>query len=116
MCHVLVIEDDWLIADHIISLIEQAGATSYDQADCETDAVDAAGARTPDMIVSDVKLREGTGPLAVQRIIAVHGNIPVMFITGPPEACVPCDPPAAILDKPISESSVIETFRRLAPH
>ncbi|MDQ0838968.1 response regulator [Sphingomonas sp. ZB1N12] len=116
MCHVLVIEDDWLIADHIISLIEQAGATSYDQADCETDAVFAAGARIPDMIVSDVRLREGTGPLAVQRIIAAHGNIPVMFITGTPEACVPCDPPAEVLDKPIMESAVLETFRRLAPH
>jgi CheY-like chemotaxis protein len=116
MCHVLVIEDDWLIADHIISLIQQAGATSYDQADCEADAVVAAGAHIPDMIVSDVRLREGTGPLAVQRIIAAHGNIPVMFITGTPEACVPCDPPAEVLDKPIMEAVVLETFRRLAPH
>ncbi len=115
MCHVLVIEDDWLIADHIISLIEQAGATSYDQADCETDAVFAAGARIPDMIVSDVRLREGTGPLAVQRIIAAHGDIPVMFITGTPEACEPCAPPIVILNKPIIESAVIDAFRTLAP-
>jgi hypothetical protein len=29
---------------------------------------------------------------------------------------VPCDPPAEVLDKPIMESAVLETFRRLAPH
>jgi len=115
MCHVLVIEDDWLIADHIISLIEQAGATSYDQADSETDAVVAANAHVPDMIVSDVRLREGTGPLAVRRIIATYGEIPVMFITGTPEACEPCEQPAVILNKPILESAVIDAFRKLAP-
>ena len=115
MCHVLVIEDDWLIADHIMSVIERAGATSIAQADTETAAVDAAREHCPQMIVSDVRLHEGTGPLAVQRIIAAHGNIPVMFITGTPDACVPCDPPAVILTKPINEASVIDAFRSLAP-
>ncbi|PZO76988.1 MAG: response regulator [Sphingomonas taxi] len=115
MCHVLVIEDDWLIADHIMSVIERAGATSIAQADSETAAVDAAGTHCPQMIVSDVRLHEGTGPLAVQRIIAAHGNIPVMFITGTPEACIPCDPPAVILTKPIDETAVMATFRSLAP-
>ncbi len=115
MCHVLVIEDDWLIADHIMSIIERAGATSIAQADTETSAVDAADAQCPQMIVSDVRLHEGTGPLAVQRILAAHGNIPVMFITATPEACIPCDPPSVILTKPINEAAVIDMFRSLAP-
>lgn len=115
MCHVLVIEDDWLIADHIMSVIERAGATSIAQADTETGAMESAGAHRPQMIVSDVRLHEGTGPLAVQRIIAAHGDIPVMFITGTPEACVPCDPPGVVLTKPIDETVVIDTFRSLAP-
>lgn len=116
MCHVLVIEDDFLIADHIVSLAEAAGATSVVQADTEEGAIAAARDRRPEMILSDVKLACGTGPLAVQAILAEHGAIPVIFITGTPEACEPCPSPSVILEKPIVDWSVMDTFRRLAPH
>ena len=116
MCHVLVIEDDWLIADHIVRLAEDAGATSVAQADTQASAVDAARQRRPAMILSDVKLLAGTGPLAVQTILAELGEIPVIFITGTPEACEPCAPPGVVLGKPIIDRDVRDAFRRLAPH
>jgi DNA-binding NtrC family response regulator len=115
MCHVLVIEDDWLIAEHIIMLAREAGATSIDQADNQQDAIIAARDHKPEMILSDVRLTSGTGPLAVQAIIAEHGDIPVIFITGTPEDCAPCAPPGVILGKPIIEHALKDTFRRLAP-
>ncbi len=37
--HVLIIEDDWLISDHIAQLVETAGAVSIDTADTEDEAV-----------------------------------------------------------------------------
>jgi DNA-binding NtrC family response regulator len=115
MCHVLIIEDEWLIAEHLSYLAEEAGATSTSIASTEDGAVAAAYERTPDMILSDVKLLAGTGPGAVQTIMSTIGRIPVIFITGTPDACQPCEPPAVILLKPIDAARVIETFRRLAP-
>ena len=82
MCHVLVIEDDFLIADHIIQLIARAGGTSFDQAASQDEAIDAARLRPPSIIMSDVNLSAGTGPAAVEAIILEHGPTPVIFVTG----------------------------------
>jgi CheY-like chemotaxis protein len=70
MCHVLITEDDWLIADHIEHLARDAGATSVMIVDSETNAVAAANGHCPGIILSDVSLRTGTGPLAGQTIQA----------------------------------------------
>jgi CheY-like chemotaxis protein len=115
MCHVLVIEDDFLIADYIVQLVENAGATSVAQAVTQQEAIDQARQHRPEVIMSDVKLIEGTGPLAVQAIHAELGPIPVIFVTGTPEACEPCDAPAVVLTKPINEREVVHHFRQLAP-
>ncbi len=114
MCHALLIEDEWLIADHLASLIEEAGATSIDQVDSEQDAITAARLRTPEVIVSDVRLRKGTGPSAVMQIIAEHGQIPVIFVTGTPEECRPCAPPGVVLNKPVDDATMIARFREMA--
>ena len=111
MCHVLVIEDDFLIADHIIQLIESAGGTSFDQAATQDEAIQAARAMPPSIIMSDVNLSIGTGPAAVRAIIAEHGPTPVIFMTGSPDACRLCNPSAIILQKPINERVLIDTFR-----
>jgi DNA-binding NtrC family response regulator len=115
MCHVLVIEDDFLIADHIIQLIEAAGATSIAQAGSEDEAIAEARRRPPAFIMSDVALTTGTGPAAVRAIIAEHGATPVIFVTGTPAACHPCGLSMEILEKPIDERKLMDTFLRLAP-
>ena len=69
MCHVLVIEDEPMIAMLIQDVLEEAGATSFAFAATEHDAVALAAAQAPAVIASDVHLLEGTGPAAVQRKI-----------------------------------------------
>lgn len=115
MCHVLVIEDDFLIADHIIQLIERAGGTSFDQAASQDEAIDAARLRPPSIIMSDVNLSAGTGPAAVEAIILEHGPTPVIFVTGTREACHVSRPSMVVLDKPINEQALIAAFQSLAP-
>ena len=115
MCHVLVIEDDWLIAEHIEMIARESGASSVDRAETEQEAIDAALANPPAVILSDVKLAEGTGPNAVWTIREQLGPCPVIFITGTPEACEPCDYAHAILDKPLQPHSIIDAFRAVAP-
>lgn len=115
MCHVLIIEDEWLIAEYLTCLAEEAGATSVATACTESEAVQAAHDRIPGIILSDVNLLAGTGPHAVQTIVSELGAIPVIFITATPGACQPCEPPSVILQKPVDAARLMETFRRLAP-
>jgi CheY-like chemotaxis protein len=85
MLHVLIIEDETLVAMDLEAMLEMEGATSFSFAHTEDGAVDAALARIPDLITSDVRLVHGTGPGAVTSIIKRHGSIPVMFITATPD-------------------------------
>lgn len=115
MCHVLVIEDEWMIAEYVADVVRDAGATSIATADTQRAAVEAARQCPPGIILSDVNLLEGTGPRAVQTIIAELGPVPVIFITATPQDCAPCEPPAVVLAKPVTVNGLTETFRRLAP-
>lgn len=113
MCHVLIIEDDPLIAMNIQALLEDEGATSFDFAVSQEEAVAAALARRPELITSDVKLTQGTGPAAVQEIYRQLGELPVIFISGTPDDCQPCNPPGIILSKPFREEALKAAFHRM---
>ncbi|WP_242121989.1 response regulator [Sphingomonas lacusdianchii] len=113
MCHVLVIEDEWLLAEYISDIAERAGGTSFDTVATEAEAIEAARAHKPDIILSDVILAKGRGPRAVQAIFARCGEVPVIFITGTPADCHPCNPPGVVFGKPIDERRVIAAFRDL---
>ena len=114
MCHVLIIEDEPLLAFDLQDMLSTAGATSFAFAETEDEAVTEARTRRPDVITSDVMLREGTGPCAVQTILSELGPVPVIYITATPERCEPCAPDAPILAKPISEAVVSQVFRTVA--
>jgi CheY-like chemotaxis protein len=114
MCHVLIIEDEPFVAMALQLLLRDAGATSIDFADSKDDAVEAARARRPSVITSDVRLRVGRGPDAVRCILAEHGLIPVIYITASPEECHECDPDY-VFSKPMNEAKIEAVFRRIKP-
>ena len=113
MCHVLIIEDEPLIAMDLEQILQNEGATSFAFAASEDQAVAAAMERRPDVITSDVKLDVGTGPHAIKTIHTRLGVIPVIFITGTPAECEPCEPPGVVLSKPVNARAVISAFHRL---
>jgi DNA-binding response OmpR family regulator len=115
MCHVLIIEDDWLIADHIAHRALAAGAVSIDMAESEEDAVACALAHPPAVIISDVHLGAGTGPGAVARIVATLGELPVIFVTGEPRAFRPAAPAMHVLHKPVDDRTLDATLRAVIP-
>lgn len=61
MCHVLIIEDVRLIANHIAQLVEAAGVSLIDMADSEDDAFARTSLRAPEVILSDASLGTGGG-------------------------------------------------------
>lgn len=80
------------------------------------ETVTAARAHTPDVIRSDVDLkRGGTGRHAVEAICRAAGAIPVIYITGTPEDCHPCEAAVAIVGKPIQPAEVLRAFERAYP-
>lgn len=115
MCHVLIIEDEPFIAMILQDLLEQEGATSVSVAVTEHEAIASALACPPAVITSDVKLIEGTGPRAVQKIHEKLGEVPVIFVTATPDDCRPCNPPGVILPKPINQRALVSAFHDLAP-
>jgi len=113
VCHVLIIEDELLVAMDVENLLADNGATSFAFAETEGDAVAAALVNRPGLIVSDVSLKQGTGPAAVQTIHALVGDVPVIFITATPGACVPCNPPGRVFEKPMHRASIARAFREM---
>lgn len=113
MCHVLIIEDEPLIAWAIETLLTDHGATSIEIADTEAGAVAAASRKCPDVITSDVTLRDGTGPAAVETIRKTIGPAPVIYITANPTACPPPGGRDWIFAKPMDDSAIARTFRAL---
>ena len=110
MCHVLIIEDEAIIAADIEGLLSAHGATSFSFAQTEIQAVEEAHRRRPEFITADVNLELGTGPKAVARIEGELGPIPTIFITASPEQCIPCEPPHRVHTKPINEALLITAF------
>ena len=87
MCHVLIIEDEPLIAMSIEAALEDEGVDSIHIAATEDQAIKLARSRKPNLITSDVKLAKGSGPAAVAQILRDIGPVPVIFITATPEDC-----------------------------
>jgi CheY-like chemotaxis protein len=110
MCHVLIIEDEWLIAELISHHLESLGATSFDYAMTQSEAVALAIAHVPQVITSDVKLIEGTGPLAIKVIHQEVGPVPIIYITATPDECEPCEHSVAILSKPLTGGVLADAF------
>ncbi|MES2498113.1 MAG: response regulator [Pseudomonadota bacterium] len=99
--HVLIIEDEPLVASDLECFLSELGADSCDLVQTERDAVAAALDRAPDLITADCALREGSGTSAVSSIRQSLGPIPVVFITGHPNRCGTADAMTHTVVKPI---------------
>jgi CheY-like chemotaxis protein len=115
MCHVLIIEDEPLIALAIQGVVEDNGATSTDIVDTQDQAVISAARRRPGVITSDHTLRSGTGPAAVAAIRGASGPIPVIYIAAMPHQCPPPGPDVRVFGKPMNHEAVGEAFREFCP-
>lgn len=103
MQHVLIIEDQPLIANTLADIVRFAGATSVDVADTAQHAVEFAGRRVPDIIISNVDLGPGGhGPSAVATIQDRYGPVPAIFVTGHADDAKARACASAILNKPVS--------------
>ena len=111
LCHVLIIEDEAMIALDLEWLLEGEGASSFSFAASQDEAVTAARSRRPDIITADVSLVEGTRPAAVVAIREAMGAIPVLYISATAKNCCEEDRLTRVLPKPLNRSAVTCAFR-----
>jgi DNA-binding response OmpR family regulator len=109
--HALIIEDDELIAMGIEEVLRECGFTSFRVAVSLNEALVAAREECPQLITADVELRPGSGIDAVQTICS-ENVIPVVFITGRPDAVRSQMPDHFVLAKPFRVGEVKAAVER----
>ena len=106
---ILIIEDEAIIAMDIEGIISEMGHSSVGNARTHEAAVEIVGNETPDLILADIQLADNSsGVDAVNEILSIHKDIPVIFITAFPERLLTGErpEPAFLISKPYSEDQV----------
>lgn len=103
--HVLIIEDEPLIAMSIEDALRACGCKSFQFATNFEKAVEAAKLQCPDLITADVKLAPGCG---IDAVTAICSNvpIPVIFITSSGSEVEARRPGSIIIAKPFDEGRI----------
>jgi CheY-like chemotaxis protein len=107
---IVLVENDAAIAPLIAETLETMGHEVCAITSTETDAVTAAARFLPDLLIVDVKLDEGSGPTAVERIL-LNRPVPYIFMSGAPLMGLPLDSPTIALRKPFQDHDLARVIR-----
>lgn len=109
--HVLVVEDDSILALSIETTLEDAGAKSVTLVSSTTQALEALRRQKPDVIILDVHLADRDDGWAIAELVDTIGPNPpkIIFSTGSPEDIPPqIAEMGAVLTKPYAPEQLIE--------
>ncbi len=110
--HVLVVEDDHVLAVTLASVLEHEGATIAGACGSHRTAMDIIANRLPSLALLDVNIIGGTSFELAQWLGEHH--VPFAFITGEPLVCIPAGlAHLGYLSKPASGLDVRALARRL---
>ncbi len=106
--NVLIIEDEPLIAIDLSELVKKLGHHITSVARTHREAVVAAAAKRPGLILADIQLADGSSGLNAVNEILTAFDAPVVFITAYPERLLTGDrpEPAFVITKPFDEGMV----------
>ena len=103
--HALIIEDELLVGMALQSMLADLGFRSFAFASTDWQALDQARICCPDLVTVDVGLLNGSGPDAIDAVLRDCGPLPVIFITGSPEAVIG-RAGAVVLEKPVAPAEL----------
>lgn len=107
---VLVLEDDYNLADDAARTLEEAGARVIGPFSDADEAVRAAQERKPSCALVDINL--GGGPSFAAANALVSGGVPIIFVTGYDADVIPPQfQDAPRLLKPIEPYRIVEAVR-----
>jgi CheY-like chemotaxis protein len=111
---VLVIEDEPVVAMSIAHILTHMGHEVCGIAHTQREALARARASMPNLILADVRLRDGDNGIAAVRAITRHQAIPVIFLTGHATDLIAQDlRPALVVGKPFAPRTLEAAVRRV---
>jgi CheY-like chemotaxis protein len=110
--HVLIIEDEPLIASHLEDIVSSAGHRIVANATTAAEARRAYDQHRPTLVLSDVQLGDGSSGIDAVEDILRLGPVPVIFITAFPQKLLTGagHEPTFIITKPFREDTVRTTI------
>lgn len=109
---VLVVEDDYLIAEDARCVLEKAGAEVIGPVRSVEDIQGALGRSKPDCAILDINLGEGPDYLPAETMMAE--GIPVIFVTGYDQEAIPIDfSSVELLQKPAKPGTIIRAVEEI---
>ncbi len=106
---VLVVEDNALLGTLLGELLTDLGHDVCAIVRTEADAVLAAGRDTPDLMIVDMELAQGTGASAMRSILKTTA-MPHVFMSGRSRQPMPAG--ATLLQKPFGELGLVYALER----
>ncbi|MCB1364119.1 MAG: response regulator [Rhodobacteraceae bacterium] len=109
MGRVMIIEDEAVIAMDLESMVRDLGHEAIGIARTRDGAVHMGSTELPDLILADIQLADNSSGIdAVNDLLAILGDTPVIFITAFPERLLTGErpEPAFLISKPYSEDQV----------
>lgn len=102
--HILLLEDQSLVAVDIIDMIERMGHEVVSHVDNGPDAIQSAQTKRPDLAVLDIKVKGSMNGIEVGRRVREELHIPVIYLTSMGEVyeLARDTNPYAFLNKPVS--------------
>ena len=109
---VLIIEDEPLISMDLAEITESLGHEVTTIARTATQAVKAAAADQPGLVLADIQLADGSSGLDAVRDILAEFAVPVIFITSFPERLLTGErpEPTFLITKPYDPNAVKATI------
>jgi CheY-like chemotaxis protein len=109
---VLIIEDEPLIAMHLEQIVEDMGHEVSAMAMTHKDALARAHEVSPELVLADIQLADGSSGLEAVAEILESFDVPVVFITAYPERLLTGDrpEPTFLVTKPFNVDTVIATI------
>jgi CheY-like chemotaxis protein len=111
---VLVVEDEAIAAMAIRLMLESRGCTVLGVAASGQEAIDLAEALRPDLVLMDIRLRDGMSGIDSARSIQARRRIPVIFTTAysAEEVRASCnvDDSIQFVSKPIQEEELAQAI------
>lgn len=109
---VLIIEDEPLIAMHLEQIVEDMGHDVAGMAMTHKAAIAKAHEVTPELVLADIQLADGSSGLEATREILEHFDVPVVFVTAYPERLLTGErpEPTFLVTKPFKVETIIATI------
>lgn len=105
---ILIIEDEPVIAMDLDAIVRSLGHVVVGSAATRDKAVESALAKTPNLVLADIQLADGSSGIDAVKDILSAFAVPVIFITAYPERLLTgqTPEPTFLITKPFSEDQV----------